>query len=418
MPSNKSQRRFVIISTCPEPWGGSEELWAGAASNLAENGHLVSILKTVVDEAHPAIQRLESLSCRVRDLKPIKGAQHFMNRFLPVRLQLTPIRKHALSIALHLKGRRPDLVIISQGDNYDGLHFGLLCRKLKQPYVLICQKATDHFWPQDKSRKNMREIFESAVECFFVSNHNRSLTEDQIGTQLANASVVRNPFLVPRDQTLPWPGNEDNGFRLACVARLALLDKGQDMLLRVLAREKWKNRKLHVSFVGQGVNREGLMGLSLRLGLSKVTFIDQTKDVVAIWKEHHALIMPSRSEGLPLALVEAMMCGRTSIVTNVGGNSEIIENDVTGFLAVGASEVSIDEALERAWHRRHEWRQIGELAAIRIRELVPENPAAEFADQLIGIVGKLERSGSRAQFAVPSNGNKQRSWGRETDCST
>lgn len=415
---DKTRYRFVTISSCPEPWGGSEELWSQAASMLAENGHSVLVFKTIVDEAHPAIQRLKSLSCKVRDLERIRVDPRFVNVLLPARYQLTPIRKHAIFLALHLKARRPDLVIISQGDNNDGIYFGHLCRKLKLPYILICQKATDHFWPRDESRQYMGAVFESAVKCFFVSNHNRRLTEDQIGRQLTNAAIVRNPFLVPREQTLPWPGNEENGFQLACVARLALLDKGQDILLRVLAREKWKNRKLNVSFFGQGVNREGLIGLSQRLGVTNVTFAGQTDDVMGIWKEHHALILPSRSEGLPLALVEAMMCGRTAIATNVGGNSEIIDDDVTAFLAVGASEASIDEALERAWHRRHEWRQMGQLAAVRIRELVPANPAAEFADHLIGIVGTLERSSSRAVLALGAhmNGDKQGSWrGRETD---
>jgi glycosyltransferase involved in cell wall biosynthesis len=304
-----------------------------------------------------------------------------------------------LYVALYLRAWRPDLVIISQGDNYDGLHFGHLCRKLKWPYVLICQKATDHFWPKDESRKYMRAVFDSAVACLFVSNHNRKLTEDQVGCQFANASVVRNPFLVAYDQSLQWPSNEEN-FRLACVGRLAVLDKGQDILLRVLAREKWKGRNLSVSFFGHGVNREGLIGLAGRLGVRNVAFPGFTDDVAGIWKDHHALIMPSRCEGLPLALVEAMLCSRTAIVTNVGGNSEIIHDDETGFVASAAGEDEIDEALERAWKKRHEWQSMGELAGIRIRALVPPNPAAEFADHLMQIVSTLDLERTRAKRAL------------------
>jgi glycosyltransferase involved in cell wall biosynthesis len=390
----KSTYRFVTVSTCPDAWGGSEELWSRAASIVAEKGHRVSVFKTLIDEMHPSIQRLKSLSCPVRDLERVRLPQRLLNLLLPARYQLTPARKHVLFLAPYLKLRRPDLVIISQGDNYDGLHFGHLCRKLKQPYILICQKATDHFWPPDKSRRYMREVFESAVQCFFVSNHNRSLTEDQIGTQLSNASVVRNPFLVPRDKPLSWPGNEDKEWRLACVARLYLLDKGQDILLRVLAQEKWKKRNLFVSFVGHGINREGLIELAKRLEVSKVSFVGQTKDVPGIWKEHHALIMPSRCEGLPLALVEAMLCGRTAIVTNVGGNSEVVEDQVTGFLAAAASEADIDHALEKAWERRQEWREMGQLAASRIRELVPAEPEMEFAGYLMEAVKTLRRAKS------------------------
>jgi glycosyltransferase involved in cell wall biosynthesis len=367
------RRRFTVVSTCPEAWGGSEELWSGAAHVLAERGHHVSAFKTALDEAHPGIQRLKSLSCTVRNLRPFS------------RLQPLVTRSHVLWLAAHLTARRPNLVVISQGDNYDGLHFGYLCRKLRIPYALLSQKAADHFWPPDESRPYRRDVFVGAARCFFVSEHNRRLTEAQIGADLPDAAVVRNPHLAPAGP-LPWPGRVDESLRLACVARLYLLDKGQDILLRVLAREKWKGRSLHVSFFGQGVNAESLTGLAARLGVRNASFEGQTEDVPGIWKEHHALVLSSRAEGLPLALVEAMMCGRPAIVTKVGGNAEVVEDGVTGFLAA-PDEDSIDAALEEAWARRGELREMGERAALRIRELVPLNPAEDFADALLDLAG-------------------------------
>lgn len=367
-----SARRFTIVSTCPDPWGGSEELWSGAAQVLSANGHRLSIFKTSLDQTHPRIQQLKSLSCTVRNLRRLPAPQPLITR------------SHLFSMAVHLTVRRPDLVIISQGDNYDGLHFGYLCRKLRIPYALVSHKAADHFWPPDKSRRYRREVFAGAVRCFFVSEHNRRLTEEQNGMTLTNAEVVRNPYLVTADGPLPWPGREMECLRLACVARLYLLDKGQDILLRVLAGEKWKGRKLHVSFYGSGVNGEALADLAARLGLRNVSFEGQTEDVLGIWKNHHALVLPSRAEGMPLALVEAMMCGRPCVVTKVGGNAEVVQDGVTGFLAT-PDEDSIDAALEEAWTRRGELRQMGERAALRIRELVPANPAEDFADALLDL---------------------------------
>ncbi len=381
-------RRFTIVSTCPDAWGGSEELWAGAARVLAEKGHRVNAFKTALAASHPRIQRLKSFSCTVRNL-----------RTLPPSQPLTT-RSHLLLLALHLTTRRPDLAVVSQGDNYDGIHFGYLCRKLRIPYALISQKAADHFWPPDVSRTYRRDVFRAAARCFFVSEHNRRLTEDQIGETLANASVVRNPYLVPADGPLPWPGREDERLRLACVARLYLLDKGQDILLRVLGREKWKGRSLHVSFYGRGVNGEALANLAARLGVRNVSFEGQTDDVPGIWREHHALVLPSRAEGLPLALVEAMMCGRPSVVTKVGGNAEVVEDGVTGFLTA-PDEDSIDATLEEAWARRAELREMGGLAARRIRELVPANPEEAFAGALLDLA---RASDSRALVGLGVTG--------------
>src|SRR5207245_2583405 len=163
-----------------------------------------------------------------------------------------------------------------------------------------------------------------------------------------------------------------------------LLDKGQDILLRVLAREKWKSRSLHISFFGRGTNGEALADLAGRLGLRNVSFEGQTEDILGIWKNHHVLVLPSRAEGLPLALVEAMMCGRPAVVTNVGGNTEVIQDGVTGFLAT-PDEDSIDEALEEAWARREELHEMGQRAALRIRELVPASPAEDFAGTLLDL---------------------------------
>ena len=325
---------------------------------------------------HPSIRRLKSFSCNVHNLRRRNRA--------PVLLKYA----HVLPLAMHLARRRPDLVIISQGDNYDGLYLGYLCRKLKIPYTLICQKASDYFWPEDKLRGHKGQVFTDAAKCFFVSEHNRRLTEDQYGVILKNALVITNPYKVSVTEPLSWPVSDDATLRLACVARLYLLDKGQDILLRVLARNKWKERKLHISFFGEGVNRESLEFLAAKLGLQNVSFEGHTNDVVGIWRNHHALILSSRAEGMPLALVEAMMCGRPGIVTTVGGNAELVEDRVTGFLAAPVED-SLDAALEDAWTQRHELHEMGRLAASTVRELIPPNPAEEFAHLLLNIADEL-----------------------------
>lgn len=373
--------RFAVISTCQEAWGGSEELWYRASLNLAKEGHKVSIFKTVLDKKHAAIQALSDASCKVHHLFK-----------LPLPHSIVVLSRLS-RLTAHLKIGRSDLVVISQGDNYDGLRYAQLCGKLKIPYTLISQKATDYFWPPDRSRQYWRDGYSRAAHCFFVSEHNRRITEDQIGCDLTNASVVRNPFLVPYDVSLPWPAREDAGLRLACVGRLYLLDKGQDILLRVLAKPKWKERALHVSFFGSGVNREGLALLARKLGVSHVNFAGQTENILKVWADNHMLILPSRGEGLPLALVEAMLCGRPAIVSTVGGNAEVVEDNVTGFLTAPTVD-ALDQTLEVVWNRRHELHEMGERAARSIRRLVPSNPAGDFASLLQNLALK-QKDGSR-----------------------
>lgn len=384
----------VVFITSNAGWGGSEELWSAAAAVLAANGHAVTVFKDGIDEAEPRIRRLRQLSCTIHDLTrfpflPSKASKLFydLSHSLSYAQQLARLRL-GLTFA-----RRPDLVVISQGGNHDGLYLADVCRRMKLPYALILQKASDLYWPTDPKRKRMGAMYAEAKACFFVSEHNRRLTEEQLGFDLPQATVVRNPFLVPWEKRNDWP-DESDGFRFACIGRLYPMEKGQDLLLRVLARDKWRNRPLSVTFYGTGLHRDGLEAMVQHLGLTKVSFGGFVSDVASIWNDHHGLILPSRCEGLPLVLVEAMLSGRVPIVTDVGGSAEIVDDGATGFLAAAPTEDSLDAAMERAWQRRDEWKTIGAEAATAIRTLVPADPAEAMAALLLQLT---------ATAAVPAN---------------
>jgi glycosyltransferase involved in cell wall biosynthesis len=170
-----------------------------------------------------------------------------------------------------------------------------------------------------------------------------------VALPLPQASVVRNPVNVPLDQELPAPPLAAGRWRLACVARLDILDKGQDILLQVLARPHWRGQPLHVTFFGTGPHRQALEEMAAFLGVAElVSFAGQVADVPAIWQAHHALVLPSRYEGLPLALAEAMLCGRPAIAADAGGMAELLLDNETGFLAAAATPDAFDEALGRA----------------------------------------------------------------------
>ena len=93
-----------------------------------------------------------------------------------------------------------------------------------------------------------------------------------------------------------------------------------------------------------------------------------------------------------------MLSGRVSIVTNVGGSSEVIDDGMTGFLAAAPTEESLDEAMERAWKRRAEWRDIGAAAATKIRSLVPPNPAELMAGMILRIASQPAEATQRTEY--------------------
>jgi glycosyltransferase involved in cell wall biosynthesis len=382
-PSESRPLRFVFLSSNRTPWGGSEELWSAAAAELAAAGHALTVYKARIDPRTPRVQRLHALGVRTHDFVWIPWVPLLLTKVLVRYADPLMVFQQVARLWLGLRRFRPDLVVLSQGGNHDGHLMGAILRRMKLPYVVISQKASDFYWPEDRRLPRLRAMYAEAAAAYFVSEHNLRLTEEQLATSLPRASVVRNPVLVPWEPRNDWP-DENDGLRLACVGRLFPAEKGQDLLIRVLAGDKWRSRKLSLTFYGEGPQREGLASMAAFLGLTNVTFAGFTGDVSSIWTNHHALFLGSRSEGLPLVVVEAMLSGRVPIVTAVAG-AEVIHDDVHGFIASAPTEDALNEALERAWQRRGEWRAIGAAASAHIRTLVPSNPAAHLAETLVRV---------------------------------
>ena len=359
---------MAILSVCGEPWGGSEELWFEAACALRDAGHGVDVFKTNVDRAQPRVRELCARGCAVADLN-LGGP-----RLLWHAMTAPSLRPVTVPLQLALRGprlrlrSRPDLAVVSQGGNYDGVNFARVCQRLGLPYVLVSQKASAIHWPQDRVRAYIRAVHEDALRTVFVSERNLRLTQLQLDADLPRAEVLANPVLAGHAGPLAWPGIE-GPLRLACVGRLFVLEKGQDLLLETLARPHWRKRGIRLSLYGDGLNREGLEGMARRLGLEGVTFHGHVDDIESVWRDHHALILPSRAEGAPLVVHEAMACGRVPIVADVGGAAEVVDDGVTGFVAEGAGAAGLDAALERAWGRRDEWEAIGQRACRRVADM-------------------------------------------------
>jgi glycosyltransferase involved in cell wall biosynthesis len=274
----------------------------------------------------------------------------------------------------------PDLVCVSNGGISDGLNWMLACSDERIPYMVVAQSNGEHFWPDDLIAAKLAEAYAGARACFFVSRRNLELLEDQISIRLPAAQIIHNPVKVDYNAAPPWPKDQGT-WRLACVARIEPAAKGQDILVKAISLPKWRERPLCISFYGAGPFERSIRNLSN--GLASIEFAGHVSDVEGIWAKNHALVLASRYEGLPLALVEAMLCSRMAIVTDVAGNAEAIEHGVTGFVARAPTVSLMDEAMEAAWSHRDKWRDMGRCARDAIRKLVPRDPVGDFCDRLL-----------------------------------
>jgi glycosyltransferase involved in cell wall biosynthesis len=380
---------FVFISTMAlVPWGGSENLWHGAAKRLLARGVAVQTQTA----QWPCVPRA------LEDLSTSGAVVTFRDSRAPFALR---ILRRLSSAAFHSKwehrkweNRTRDWissmpspkVIISCGSLLDDFSQLVFMSEGRTPYAVIVHSAGPEIWPDDGQLGVVCKLLINARRVFFVSHHNLEDVQQCLDMELPNAEVIWSPVnrgSILRAMNVTLPNVREGSLKLACVARLNVHAKGQDVLLKTLALKKWKARDVSLTLFGEGPHRQVLHNLARYLGLERVSFAGQVDDILSVWDRHNLGVLASRYEGLSLAVMEAMMLGRPNVVTRAGGNSEVVEDNQTGFIANAVTVEAFDEALERAWQRRSELSSMGALAAHRIRELTPEDACLDFAERLL-----------------------------------
>lgn len=140
--------------------------------------------------------------------------------------------------------------------------------------------------------------------------------------------------------------------RLLFVGRLQI----QKNVARLLDAMALVQQDVRLRIVGDGELRAPLMEQAARLGLRNVEFAGAlyADDLVKVYADSDAFVLPSDKEGMPLVLLEAMASGLPVIATDVPGNRELV--DGTGLLAAPEpaalarriDELAADEELWRS----------------------------------------------------------------------
>ena len=375
----KTARKVAFIAANELiPWGGSEHCWSAAAERLARGGAEVRV--SVLDWGTPVTQvrYLASIGCQIL-LRPQRSlAERIRRRVLsPKGYEWHHLRRFA---------EATDLIVISQGGNADGLPWMEAARAQGLKYAVISESANEQWWPNDCAAERLAACYEAACAAFFVSSANLALSQRQFVTPLTRGRVIRNPFNVRYDAHPAWPDDPSESLSLACVARLDPFQKGQDLLMEVLDQPQWRARNVHVTFVGTGLNERSLRRLAKESDLPHIEFAGFVEDIEQLWTRHHALVLPSRFEGMPLSLVEAMLCSRPSIVTDVAGHRELVRDNINGFLAKAPTVELLDEAMNRAWENRKRLKEMGEMGAADVRRWVSPDPTGDFVRELESLV--------------------------------
>jgi glycosyltransferase involved in cell wall biosynthesis len=143
---------------------------------------------------------------------------------------------------------------------------------------------------------------------------------------LMDSAYVTLPILQERFRRMVV----NKSVRIGFIGSLAQMYKGPDVLLRASSLCRARGYNFEVIMVGDGSYAEQMKALAKQLRVDDTQFIPRLpfgKPVFDFLDSVDLFVMPSRAEGLPRALVEAMARGCPCIGSNIGGIPELLAPD-------------------------------------------------------------------------------------------
>lgn len=167
------------------------------------------------------------------------------------------------------------------------------------------------------------------------------ITRNKILT-LSNG-VDTSRYLNIRDEKLRKELNAKNEFVYIFIGRL-IEQKGVDILLKAFA----KVDSGLLLLVGDGVDKEKLLDLVDKLGLQKrVHFLGIRRDIPSLLAISDCFVLPSRYEGLPIVLIEAIVSGRAIIISDFDAGKELITDGENGLIVPRENPEILSIAMRR-----------------------------------------------------------------------
>jgi len=126
--------------------------------------------------------------------------------------------------------------------------------------------------------------------------------------------------------------NGDRDIHLIFVGRLAAI-KQVDQFIAVVDFVKHVMPDVRAAIVGDGPLRAELQARTTRLGLNaNITFLGQKRDVGSLLARSKIFVLTSKSEGLSIAMAEAMYAGAVPVVADIGELSDLVTDGTNGYL--------------------------------------------------------------------------------------
>ncbi len=339
-PANGLQ---VLHLTAPAPFGGLETVVETLCGGLADHKVRASVVAVLErpEPNHPFVRALRNRGIEVLPL--VVGTRNYLKEIREV----SQLIDETNADLLHTHGHRSDVI------------GGLVASRKRLPAVSTLHGFMAHTWSgQVREWIQLRRLrrFDAVVGV------SAGILERAAAAGIApdRLHLVPNAWAggaEPADRATARAslGLPEEAFVVGWVGRLSH-EKGPDIFLEALAR--WGSNEAVGSVIGDGRDRSALEQRAEALGVqTQVRWHGVREDAARLMKAFDVLVLSSRTEGVPMVLLEAMHAGIPLIATSVGGVPSVV--DSTQALLVPAES---PDALVKALRELR-----GDMASARLR---------------------------------------------------
>ena len=383
----KNNTRKILIATgiYPPDVGGPATLLSGLPKALRERGFEVKVI-TYSDVLPSPEERASGLVFRIlrRQSSFSRYAKYFWRMWW-----LAHWADLVYATDLYSVGSFARLIKKLTGKKYilrfagDSAWETAVAKGWTEDYIVDFQDKKYNQKIEDLKNKR-KKILVEADKVIAVSNFLASVAR-QIGVASGNIEVIYNavdffsdlplyqesarPTLVYSGRLVPW--------------------KGVAMIISMVAKLKIKQPDIMLEILGDGSERDSLEKLVDRLGLAEnVNFHGRVSEQKThqVFARATLFVLNTNYEGLPYSVLNAMQVGVPVITTPVGGNPEVVEHGVSGWLVPYNNKLAWQEAIERLLSDR----LLREKLSQNAKKNLAKFRFAEMVEKTVGVIKSLK----------------------------
>jgi glycosyltransferase involved in cell wall biosynthesis len=214
---------------------------------------------------------------------------------------------------------------------------------------------TSHGWAFNENRNWLSKIIIMELVWYTILlSHKTICVSEKSKRDVSWLPFIKNKLAVIHNgiEKFELIPRTDTGFTVGTIAELHHI-KGLDILLKAWKEFK-KNNSGKLLILGEGEEKKKLENMAQQLGISdSVVFKGFVDNARSLLLGFDIFVLPSRSENLPYAILEAGMASRAVIASRVGGIPEIIKNEDCGILVPKENIQALTNALIKLTNDRN-----------------------------------------------------------------